>query len=184
MELTHLYPAVSLESSHFVASVSCTSNGKSISITFSDNLAFNTAFDDWRTHITGFLLISYVDGCGAGTDSLERSFHLISGIVASEPKLRIVCQAETIPIHEMVHPDQEIRVHAATFKDASAHAQPASPTTATPMEHTSSALAKRRASEISVHVHQHQPRFLFLLGPLAAVLRVAAPYIVDKTSQV
>ncbi|KAJ7634010.1 hypothetical protein B0H17DRAFT_961554, partial [Mycena rosella] len=115
MQLTHLCPAVVLERSHFVTAVTCNAASNSISVTFSDDLAFRTAFDDWSKHRAGFLLISYVPGCGLGTDSLERSFHLISRIVGSEKDLRIVGQAKTIPIHHTIHRDQEIRVHAATY---------------------------------------------------------------------
>ncbi|KAJ7443839.1 hypothetical protein FB451DRAFT_1149532 [Mycena latifolia] len=116
VKLTHLYPAVVLEHSHFVTAVTCNAASNSISVTFADPSSFRTAFDSWGAIRTGFLLISNVPGCGSGTDSLERSFHLISRLVGSEKDLRIVCQAQTIPIHHTVHRDQEIRVHAATYE--------------------------------------------------------------------
>ncbi|KAJ7136409.1 hypothetical protein C8R43DRAFT_848891, partial [Mycena crocata] len=108
-------PAVQLGRSHFIKSVTCDA-ANTISVTFHDSRAFHIAVNDWNKHRTGFLLISYVPGCGSGTNTFERSFHLVSGIVPSEKDLRVVCQAKTIPIHETVHHDQEIRIHAATYE--------------------------------------------------------------------
>ncbi|KAJ6459164.1 hypothetical protein C8R47DRAFT_948441, partial [Mycena vitilis] len=110
-------PAVVLEHSHYVTSISCSAENNTILVTFKDRLSFDTALKDWCTHRNGFLLVSYVEGCGTGTALKERSFHLVSGVSDSVKDLRIMCKMETIPIHETVHRDQEIRVHAATFED-------------------------------------------------------------------
>ncbi|KAJ7031579.1 hypothetical protein C8F04DRAFT_1185747 [Mycena alexandri] len=114
MEVAHLYPAVQLERSHFVNHISCNAGGDSISLTFTDLPAFQAALDDWETH-PAFLLISYVEGCGSGMDTFERSFHLILNVTGSQNDLTIVCRAKTIPIQDTVHRDQEIRLHAATY---------------------------------------------------------------------
>ncbi|KAJ6629580.1 hypothetical protein B0H10DRAFT_2208542 [Mycena sp. CBHHK59/15] len=83
LQLTHLYPAVSLERSEFISSVTCNSASTIMTVTFKDTSLFETALADWSQHRTGFLLILYIAGCGTGVDSSERSFHLISGISAS-----------------------------------------------------------------------------------------------------
>ncbi|KAJ7502458.1 hypothetical protein B0H11DRAFT_640293, partial [Mycena galericulata] len=117
MQLTHKYPAVSPERSHFISSISCNAASDTIAVTFKDRTSFRTASEDWQTHRTGFFIISYVAGCGPGTDSSERSFHFVSKIVtASERDLRIVCQMTTVPIEQTVHEDQEIKVNVATYK--------------------------------------------------------------------
>ncbi|KAJ7677577.1 hypothetical protein B0H14DRAFT_2655999 [Mycena olivaceomarginata] len=77
--------------------------------------SFQTAFRDWRTHDSGFLIISYIEGCGVGIDSYEHSFHLMSGIHASEHDLGIVCQGTTVPIHEaMGQPNRPAKHSEAT----------------------------------------------------------------------
>ncbi|KAJ7121731.1 hypothetical protein C8R43DRAFT_850983, partial [Mycena crocata] len=108
-------PAVSLDRSKFITAVTCTSASTRIAITFADHIAFHTAFDDWTKHRQGFILISYVAGCGSGDDSAEHSFHLVSSVVGVEKDLRIVCQMETVPIHHTVHPDQEVRLNVVTY---------------------------------------------------------------------
>ncbi|KAJ6626234.1 hypothetical protein B0H10DRAFT_2211426 [Mycena sp. CBHHK59/15] len=114
LKLTHLYPAVSLERSRFISSITCNAASTSMTVNFKDIASFHTAFNDWSRHQSGFLLISYVAGCGLGVESSERSFHLISRITTSEKDLRIVCQIQTVPMHDTVHPDQEFNFHVAT----------------------------------------------------------------------
>ncbi|KAJ7031455.1 hypothetical protein C8F04DRAFT_1110316 [Mycena alexandri] len=115
IQVKHLLPAVLLERSTFVTSVTCDIFAETISVTFAHKESFRTALEDWRSHDGGFLLVSYVPSCGVGTESLERSFHLVSRVSSAEPGWRIVCHAKMVPIHETVHPDQEITIHAATF---------------------------------------------------------------------
>ncbi|KAJ7747849.1 hypothetical protein B0H16DRAFT_918608 [Mycena metata] len=115
IQVNHVLPAVLLERSGFVASVTCDITARTISVTFADKESFSAALKDWRSHHGGFFLVSYVPNCGLGTESLERSFHLVSGVSSDEPYLRIVCHAKMVPIHETVHPDEEITIHAATF---------------------------------------------------------------------
>ncbi|KAJ6614687.1 hypothetical protein B0H10DRAFT_135507 [Mycena sp. CBHHK59/15] len=115
LQLTHLYPAVSLERSEFISSVTCNSASTIMTVTFKDTSSFQTALADWSQHHTGFLLISYIAGCGTGVDSSERSFHLISGISASNKDLQIFCQMKTIPIHDTVHEEQEMRFSVVTY---------------------------------------------------------------------
>ncbi|CAK5275064.1 unnamed protein product [Mycena citricolor] len=138
IQLSHLYPAVNLEKSHFVSSVSCGIDSKTITITFNDATAYQTALSDWSSHAgSNFLLISYVDGCGSGTDTLERSFHLVSRIVSSDSSKRvIVCASEPLEFHETLHPQQEIRVHTATF-------------TSSPRSHGGHAVQAREQGQVS-----------------------------------
>ncbi|KAJ7131810.1 hypothetical protein C8R43DRAFT_845356, partial [Mycena crocata] len=110
-------PAVSPERSNSIASVICNAASKTISVTFTNEEAFRTAVEDWRTHLRpGFLLITYVAGCGSGTAALERSFHLVSKFHASEKDLCVVCEGVLVPIHQTVHRDEIITVHAATYE--------------------------------------------------------------------
>ncbi|KAJ7655461.1 hypothetical protein B0H17DRAFT_1146452 [Mycena rosella] len=180
VELTHLYPAVSLERSHFVTSVTCDATSTSITVTFADGFSFRTAFDDWKTHRTGFLLISYVPGCGSGTDSLERSFHLISGIVGSQKDRRIVCQAKAIPIHRTIHHDQEIRVHAATYEVKSHQGgEMGADSHSAPPTNTSLVLAtpNTRTSDLAVHIYE-RGFFDFVVKVLKVLKKFYPPAII------
>ncbi|KAJ6619145.1 hypothetical protein B0H10DRAFT_1749987, partial [Mycena sp. CBHHK59/15] len=109
-------PAVSLERSHFISSVTCNSVSNSMDVTFKDSVSFHTAVKDWSSHRSGFLLISYVAGCGLGTDSAERSFHLISHIVISNAHLHIICRTVPMSIHNTLDQNHNIKLHVATYK--------------------------------------------------------------------
>ncbi|KAJ7325844.1 hypothetical protein DFH08DRAFT_1027823 [Mycena albidolilacea] len=78
MEVSHMYPAVSLELTKFISSVICRAAENTISLTLADKASFQTAFSDWRTHDSGFLIIPYIEGCGVGIDSYERSAELFT----------------------------------------------------------------------------------------------------------
>ncbi|KAJ7717794.1 hypothetical protein B0H16DRAFT_1610283 [Mycena metata] len=114
MQLTHLYPAISLEHSRYIRSVTCNPTSTSISVTFTDTGAFQTAASDWTAH-SQLLLITYSAGCGAGITSQERSFHLVSNIQASRTSLRITATIDTIPFHETFHEDQELTFQVASY---------------------------------------------------------------------
>ncbi|CAK5281173.1 unnamed protein product [Mycena citricolor] len=116
IHMKHRYPTVLVERSHFVSSVTCDAASSTITVRFSHPAAYDTAKADWAAHKDGFFLVSYVPGCGAGTTSSERSFHLVSGTLKTDDKQRTIeCLMETVPIHDTVHPNEEIRVHAATY---------------------------------------------------------------------
>jgi hypothetical protein len=114
MQLTHLYPAVSLEHSRYIRSVTCNPTSTSISVTFTDSGAFQTAASDWTTH-SQLLLITYSAGCGAGITSQERSFHLVSNIQTSKTSFKITATIDTIPFHETFHEDQDLTFHVASY---------------------------------------------------------------------
>ncbi|KAJ7032596.1 hypothetical protein C8F04DRAFT_918498, partial [Mycena alexandri] len=110
-------PAVSLARSHHILSVDCDSHPGNISVTFDTAVSFQTALDDWsQPQHEGILLISYVAGCGAGVATSERSFHIVTNITGSLKNLTVMGQMKTIPIHETVHPDQEIRLNVVTYQ--------------------------------------------------------------------
>ncbi|KAJ7125991.1 hypothetical protein C8R44DRAFT_564825, partial [Mycena epipterygia] len=108
-------PTISLERSRFVSSVTCGLASDTMVVTFNDSKSFNTAVTDWSNHTTGFILITYVPGCGEGIDSSERSFHFVHNFDASEKDLRITCQIVTIPIHRAVDEEQTVTLHVASF---------------------------------------------------------------------
>ncbi|KAJ7027213.1 hypothetical protein C8F04DRAFT_1399581 [Mycena alexandri] len=114
MQLTHLYPAVSLEHSRYIRSVTCNPASTSVSVTFTDRGAFQTAASDWTAH-SQLLLITYSAGCGAGITSHERSFHLVSNIQTSKTSLKITATIGTIPFHETFHEDQDLTFHVASY---------------------------------------------------------------------
>ncbi|KAJ7176915.1 hypothetical protein C8R46DRAFT_1246092 [Mycena filopes] len=114
MQLTHLYPAVSLEHSRYIRSVACNPTSTSISVTFTDSVAFQTAASDWTAH-SQLLFITYTAGCGAGYTSQERSFHLVSNIQTSKTRLTITATIDTTPFHETFHEDQDLTFHVASY---------------------------------------------------------------------
>ncbi|KAJ7135671.1 hypothetical protein C8R44DRAFT_869384 [Mycena epipterygia] len=116
MQLKHKYPTISLERSRFVSSVTCEPASDTMVVTFNDPKSFNTAVTDWSSHTTGFILITYVPGCGEGTDSSERSFHFVHNFDASEKDLHITCQIITVPIHHAIDNDKNILLHVATYR--------------------------------------------------------------------
>lgn len=108
------YPAVSLERSMFITSVSCNAASKIMTVAFKDHESWSVAAKDWRTH-NQFLAITFVDGCGDGPVSAQRSFHLVSRISTSEQNLRIICYMNTIPLEQAIHPEQQFRLHVETY---------------------------------------------------------------------
>ncbi|KAJ7147794.1 hypothetical protein C8R43DRAFT_1069199, partial [Mycena crocata] len=145
MQLKHKYPTVSLERSRFV-SVTCQPASDTMVVSFDHSKAFNTAVTDWSTHKSGFILISYVAGCGEGTDSSERSFHFVHNFDVSEKDLRITCHIITIPIHHTVDENETIKLHVATYRledPAGPHPRNASQTTASVPEPSSRAISPR-----------------------------------------
>ncbi|KAJ6625351.1 hypothetical protein B0H10DRAFT_639569 [Mycena sp. CBHHK59/15] len=168
IQLTHLYPAVPLEHSRFISSVACNTVSTSMTVTFIDSMSFQTAFDDWSTHRTGFLLISYVAGCGAGVESSERSFHLVSGIVASRKNLQIVCRAQTLPIHHTVDQDQEIHFHVATYSVN----DPGPTSGKTPPDTPSELHARSFLSDLG--------NFAISLSPVAPVFQLVKTYPINS----
>ncbi|KAJ7087104.1 hypothetical protein C8R44DRAFT_893269 [Mycena epipterygia] len=96
-------------------SVTC-ENANTLAVAFTDADAFDTAIKDWSTYPSGFLLISYVSGCGVGTDSAERSFHFVSHFAVSDKDLRITCRTAAMEIHETLDSQEAVRLHVATYR--------------------------------------------------------------------
>ncbi|KAJ7763285.1 hypothetical protein B0H16DRAFT_1255470, partial [Mycena metata] len=107
-------PAVALEHSRYIRSVTCNPTSTSISVTFTDIGAFQTAASDWTAH-SQLLLITYSAGCGSGITSQERSFHLVSNIQTSKSSLKITATIDTLPFHETFHEDQDLTFHVASY---------------------------------------------------------------------
>ncbi|KAF7342319.1 hypothetical protein MVEN_01820300 [Mycena venus] len=100
-------PAVSVEHSSHVRSVHCEdATGSSISVSFINLEAWQTAVDDWSQYTEGFYIMAYVDGCGPGVASGERSFHFVQSFNSNKGDLSIICHMETVKIHEAVHPEE------------------------------------------------------------------------------
>ncbi|KAJ7627992.1 hypothetical protein DFH06DRAFT_1480710 [Mycena polygramma] len=102
-------PAVSVEHSVHIRAVTCDNPaGTHISVAFDNLDAWTTAVDDWSKYTEGFYIIAYVDGCGPGVASGERSFHLVHSFTSDKRTLTITGDMETVKIHDAVHPDEEM----------------------------------------------------------------------------
>ncbi|KAJ6481510.1 hypothetical protein C8R47DRAFT_590218 [Mycena vitilis] len=111
-------PAVSVEHSVHIRAVTCDSpTGTHIVVTFDNLDAWTMAVDDWSKYTEGFYIIAYVDGCGPGIASGERSFHLVHSFISDKKALTITSDMETMKIHDAVHPDEEMS--ARMFQSAS-----------------------------------------------------------------
>ncbi|KAJ7367563.1 hypothetical protein DFH08DRAFT_980040 [Mycena albidolilacea] len=116
VELPHKYPTVVLEHSSFVSSITCNAASTLMAITFRDTDSFNMAVQDWSTHSSGFIVVTYVPSCGLGTESAERSFHFVSDFVSSKKDLQITCRTASVSIHTTIDQDATIRIHVATYR--------------------------------------------------------------------
>ncbi|KAJ7627970.1 hypothetical protein DFH06DRAFT_1338796 [Mycena polygramma] len=119
-------PAVSVEHSVHIRSVSCEDPaGSHISVSFANLDAWKTAVDDWSQYPEGFYIIAYVDGCGPGAASGERSFHLVHSFTSDKNDLSITCDMETVKIHDAVHPEEKMsaRMFQSGRASSAAHAR-------------------------------------------------------------
>ncbi|KAJ6481546.1 hypothetical protein C8R47DRAFT_1049827, partial [Mycena vitilis] len=119
-------PAVSVEHSVHIRSVSCEDPaGSRISVSFANLDAWKMAVDDWSQYPEGFYIIAYVDGCGPGVASGERSFHLAHSFTSDKNDLSITCDMETVKIHDAVHPEEKMsaRMLQSGRASSSAHAR-------------------------------------------------------------
>ncbi|KAJ7154839.1 hypothetical protein C8R43DRAFT_438268 [Mycena crocata] len=167
VKLTHLYPAVSLERSHFISSVTC-DGSDALTVTFTNDAAYQTAVKDWTGHYQGFLIISYVHGCGSGVASSERSFHFVSRILPSKAHRKILCQTKPMAIHDTVHPTEDVNVHVITF---SQERKRSSPGAVVAPSRSDSDLTRRSFTSIAVDVFN----FAAKCNPIVAI----GKYVVD-----
>ncbi|KAJ7748389.1 hypothetical protein B0H16DRAFT_1420684, partial [Mycena metata] len=108
------YPAVALERSHFVSATTCSASGNTMTVTFNNPEAWKTAAQDWTQHPEGFVVISYIAGCGHGLSTAERTFHLVTSVRLNEGKLQIICSVSMIPMTD-AHPGHEIKFHMTKY---------------------------------------------------------------------
>ncbi|KAJ7791703.1 hypothetical protein B0H14DRAFT_190513 [Mycena olivaceomarginata] len=108
------FPIASLDKSDLVAT-SCNYASTSMSVSFRDDESWTVASTDWARHRTGFILVSYVPGCGRGVDTLERSFHFVSSMVLHRSERQIVCAISAMEFKHAVHPDHEVEINAGTY---------------------------------------------------------------------
>lgn len=77
LSATLSYECVILEHSSYVASTSCSDDG--ILVTFTSVEAFNFAYEAWSEVASGFVLVTYTDGCHGDSDQ-QRTFWLIDSL--------------------------------------------------------------------------------------------------------
>ncbi|KAJ7464057.1 hypothetical protein FB451DRAFT_995015, partial [Mycena latifolia] len=109
-----IHPAVILEHSAYVKSTGCHSNSSTIAIAFTHHSAWVTAVNDWTQH-PKFLLVAFVDSCGLGRESGERSVHLVQNVTVSEATLEIIGKMVELPLSGAIHPDRDVTIHIDTF---------------------------------------------------------------------
>ncbi|KAJ7062453.1 hypothetical protein B0H15DRAFT_743192, partial [Mycena belliarum] len=102
-----IHPTVILEHSAFVKSTGCHPDHNTISVQFTHHSAWVTAVEDWTQH-TKFLLVAFVDSCGLGRESGERSTHLVQNVTVSEATLEIIGTMVDLPLSESIHPDRDV----------------------------------------------------------------------------
>jgi hypothetical protein len=72
------------------------------------------AVEDWRQN-PKFLLVAFVDSCGLGRESGERSVHLVQNFTVSAARLQIICQMVELSLTEAIHPERDVAIHVDTF---------------------------------------------------------------------
>ena len=89
---TFTYNAVVLDHSSYVANTSCSTEG--ILVTFTSTEAYSFASDSWAAASSGFVLVTYTDGCH-GTSNQQRTFWLIKSLELLPDSLSIIAEVET-----------------------------------------------------------------------------------------
>ncbi|KAH0174258.1 hypothetical protein KCU67_g859, partial [Aureobasidium melanogenum] len=89
---TFTYDAVVLDHSSYVANTSCSAEG--ILVTFTSTEAYSFASDSWTAASSGFVLVTYTDGCH-GTSNQQRTFWLIKSLEHLPDSLSIIIEVET-----------------------------------------------------------------------------------------
>ncbi|KAJ7015892.1 hypothetical protein C8F04DRAFT_906844, partial [Mycena alexandri] len=107
-------PLVSLDKSDLV-SITCNHASTAMTVSFKDKESWVVASTDWTNHPEGFILVSYVPGCGEGIDTSERSFHFVSSMEMHPTTRQIVCAISAVEFKHIVHPDHEVQIEAGTY---------------------------------------------------------------------
>lgn len=92
LSTTMIYESVVLDHSSFVANTSCSNDG--IMVTFTSSEAFNFASSTWSASSSGFVLVTYTDGCHGASDQ-QRTFWLIDALETLADSLSILAKVET-----------------------------------------------------------------------------------------
>ncbi|KAJ7690248.1 hypothetical protein B0H17DRAFT_593669 [Mycena rosella] len=109
-----IHPVVVLEHSSSVISTKCDYDTTTITVAFKDRSTWTMAVEDWKRHAQ-FLIVAFVDSCGLGRDSRERSFHVARNIRISSPKLEIIGDMEDLSLTDAIHPDCVVTIHIDSF---------------------------------------------------------------------
>lgn len=114
LSTTMMYESVVLDHSSFVANTSCSNDG--IMVTFSSSEAFNFASSTWSTSSSGFVLVTYTDGCHGSSDQ-QRTFWLIDALETLADSLSILAKVETeLAVESALH---EVDLQWGTYYPAS-----------------------------------------------------------------
>ncbi|EEB97435.1 hypothetical protein MPER_03248, partial [Moniliophthora perniciosa FA553] len=106
-------PAVNLDNSDHVTSVSCDKD--SMVILFANDMAWKTAVTEWSVS-SELVMITFRDECGEGTVSGQRSFHMVSDMKPNEAKHQISFAMSTVPLEDVVHPQKDITIDVAAYQ--------------------------------------------------------------------
>jgi hypothetical protein len=114
LSTTMMYESVVLDHSSFVADTSCSNDG--IMVTFASSEAFNFASSTWSTSSSGFVLVTYTDGCHGSSDQ-QRTFWLVDTLETLADSLSILAKVETeLAIESALH---EVDLQWGTYYPAS-----------------------------------------------------------------
>ncbi|KAG9570375.1 hypothetical protein KCU71_g1370, partial [Aureobasidium melanogenum] len=118
LSTTMMYESVVLDHSSFVANTSCSNDG--IMVTFASSEAFNFASSTWSASSSGFVLVTYTDGCHGSSDQ-QRTFWLVDALETLADSLSILAKVETeLAIESALH---EVDLQWGTYYPASNSAQ-------------------------------------------------------------
>lgn len=111
---TMMYESVVLDHSSFIANTSCSNDG--IMVTFTSAEAFNFASSTWSASSSGFVLVTYTDGCHGASDQ-QRTFWLIDALETLADSLSILAKVETeLAVESALH---EVDLQWGTYYPAS-----------------------------------------------------------------
>ncbi|KAJ7131838.1 hypothetical protein C8R43DRAFT_852284, partial [Mycena crocata] len=110
-----IHPALMLEHSAYVVSARCDPTTSTITIGFKHRTAWSAALAAWKQH-PKFLILAFVDTCGLGRESGERSVHVVHNITTIFNKLEIVCAMSELTLADAIHPDLPVALHVGTIE--------------------------------------------------------------------
>jgi hypothetical protein len=116
------YPAVVLDHCASITNIECSQT--SLSLTFTDNLAFQTALGNWSAYTSEFLFISFSPNCGNASATGARDFILVNKIDFSISGLSATASITHVDISVAVGSTNLVTVDLGNFTPGSANGTP------------------------------------------------------------